>query len=161
MDDRRAYEALTNEHLDRLSEIARRDREGLFNRYPRLGALRDLIISVALCQGGALHYVDGHTGIKDLDVWTLYAEHPDIRYPHRRHGEAQFGPSELTGWSGRVDLFGRSLPYSIGQNAIAVWRGYLGTPRTKSAWLLAQKAVVIIEPAELRGEVAWRGGMVM
>ena len=155
MADGRAYEPLIREHLDRLAEIGRRDREGLFYRRPHLGVFWDRIIAVALCQGGALHYVNGRNGVKDLDVWTLYAGHPDVNYPHRRRGEAEFGPSELSGWSGRVDLLGRSLPYPIGHDPAVAWRDYLGKPRTTSARFLAQKAVVMIDPAELRGEVVW------
>jgi hypothetical protein len=29
---------------------------------------------VPLCQGGALHYVNGSNGVKDFDVWSFYDE---------------------------------------------------------------------------------------
>jgi hypothetical protein len=157
--DGRAYESLTREHLDRLADIARRDREELFQRHPHLMVFIDRVLTVGLCQGGALHYVDGCNGVKDLDVWTLYAAYPDVRYPYRRRGKQEFGPSELSGWSQRVDLLGRSLPYPIGHDPIAVWQNYLGKPPTRTARLLATKAVVILEPVKLRGQVVWfRGG---
>lgn len=155
MADPRAYERLTREHLDRLAAIAARDRDGLFVRRPRLTVYRERVVAVALCQGGALHYLDGRNGVKDLDVWTLYAAHPDSAYPHRRVGTALFGPSELSGWGGRVDLLGRSLDLRTGQGPIAAWRGYLSEPRTGSARALARKPVVMLEPAELRGQVVW------
>jgi hypothetical protein len=42
------------------------------------GAVYDKrVIAVALCQGAALHYVDGKTGVKDFDVFTFYAAHPE------------------------------------------------------------------------------------
>ena len=51
---------------------------------PTLPSATGQIIAVALCQGAALHYVNGSNGIKDLDVWTFYAERPAlIQYPPR------------------------------------------------------------------------------
>jgi hypothetical protein len=35
--------------------------------------LEDSLVCVALCQGAALHFVDGENGVKDFDVWTFYA----------------------------------------------------------------------------------------
>ena len=64
------------EDLHRLGEIARQDREEFFHRCPRYRPLQGDIIAVALCQGAALHYVNGSNGIKDLDVWTFYAKRP-------------------------------------------------------------------------------------
>lgn len=157
--DGRAYEPLTLEHLNRLADIARQDREALFERCPHLRFFQDRILTVALCQGGALHFVDGRNGVKDLDVWTLYANHlghPNINYPYRRRGVEKFGPSELSDWSERVDLLGRSLPYPVGHDAVAVWRDYLGRPKTSTARFLARKAVVMLEPVEQRGQVVWK-----
>jgi hypothetical protein len=42
---------------------------GLFGRNPR-GAGR--YAGRLLCQGAALHYLDGRTGVKDFDVWSFY-----------------------------------------------------------------------------------------
>ena len=154
MDDR-AQGKLTAEHLNRLAGIAAHDREGLFQRCPHLAVYRDRILAIALCQGGALHYVDGKNGIKDLDVWTLYAAAESVAYPSRRQGKAEFGPSELSGWSERVDLLGRSLPFAMGERPITVWQQYLGRPQTHSAGCLAKKPVVLLEPANLCGHVVW------
>jgi hypothetical protein len=43
---------------------------------------RDRLLCVALCRGGALHYLDRSNGVKDFDVWTFFAALPD-RYPDR------------------------------------------------------------------------------
>ena len=83
-DNARSYGHLLPEDLHRLGEIARQDREEFFHRCPRYRPLQDDIIAVALCQGAALHYVNGSNGIKDLDVWTFYAKRPTLsRYPVR------------------------------------------------------------------------------
>jgi len=58
----------------------------------------DRLLLVAPCQGGALHYLDcknqvrNKNGVKDLDVYSFYAEHPRVPWPYRgRHGVRDFG----------------------------------------------------------------------
>ena len=121
------------------------------------------MICVALCQGAALHYLDGRNGIKDLDVWTFYAEHPEGPFPARWLTNADFGPSPLgrhpddpPAYLGRrVDLIGRSLPDDRGADPRAALVAYLSAGRTGSARALAAKAVVLLEPEPLRGRVVW------
>ena len=67
------------EDLARLRRIATQDRELFFARNPDVAIYSDRLITVALCQGAALHFVDRKNGVKDLDVWTFYAEHPARR----------------------------------------------------------------------------------
>ena len=135
------------------------------HNYPkseRLYAMR--IICVVLCQGAALHYIDGKNGIKDFDVWTFYAEHPEVSFPYRRIGHRDFGsskfgflPNDIRPFKGRrVDLIGRSLPVKINADPVKTIRQYLEMPRTKSARMLAQKAVVMIHPKQLLGTVVSR-----
>lgn len=53
-------------------------------------------LAVALAQGAALHYLDGRTGVKDLDVWTFYAAIPGRRFvADKTVRRADFGPSSL------------------------------------------------------------------
>jgi hypothetical protein len=43
-----------------------------------------------------MHYIDGCTGVKDLDVWTFYAAIPGSRFPADIVTIRQdFGPSTL------------------------------------------------------------------
>jgi len=67
----RSRERLDEADLERLSQLAARDRSERFRRRPRWVAYSDRVICTALCQGAALHYLDGRTGIKDIDVWTF------------------------------------------------------------------------------------------
>jgi hypothetical protein len=56
----RSFEPITDEDLARLSALARADREELFGRKPLLGQrYAHRVLCVALCQGAALHYLDG------------------------------------------------------------------------------------------------------
>lgn len=71
-----------------------------------------------MCQGAGLHYVDYKTGVKDFDVWSVYAEHPGGPFPARWRGTADFGVSKFGCYSGdpdryrgrRVDIMGRHSP---------------------------------------------------
>ena len=121
------------------------------------------MLGVALCQGAALHYLDGRNGVKDFDVWTFYAQHPDGPFPSRRVARADFGPSkfgrmpnDIRPYAGRrVDLIGRSLPAEPEADPVDALRRYLTSARTSSARALAAKAVVLIDPANHRGLVVW------
>jgi hypothetical protein len=161
-DPSRSYEAISLDDLKRLGEIARIDREGFFARKPRYAVLRDRIIAVALAQGAALHYIDGKNGIKDFDVWSFYAMHPQVTFPQRRYiardfGDSKFGQSlDRTDFLGRrVDLLGRSLDTEYPTDPVKALREYLAQGRTTSAVKLAEKAIVLIEPASLLGFVVW------
>ena len=67
----RSLVPITREDLLRLGHIAREDREEFFDRRPRYRVLADRVIAVTLCQGAALHFLDGQNGVKDFDVWTF------------------------------------------------------------------------------------------
>ena len=162
-DEERSYEKIERDDLLRLAALARADREGLFARRPRLGELyKSQLFCVALCQGAALHFVDRRNGIKDFDIWTFFAEHPNGRIPVRRRAKADFGLSKFgrnpgdQGVTGRrVDFMMRAIRVGDGEDLVAAIRSYLGERRTKSSRSLAEKAVVIIEPEELCGVVVW------
>lgn len=158
----RSHQRITKVNLRKLSAIAATDREDLFQRKPHLRHYRKRIVCVALCQGAALHYLDGRNGVKDFDVWTFYA-HARLPFPYRRVGKGDFGsskfarrPKDAKRFVGRrVDLIGRSLRVRPSADPLGVIETYLAKPRTKSAKKLAKKAVVVIDPPELRGRVAW------
>jgi hypothetical protein len=119
-----------------------------------------------LCQGAALHYLDGRNGVKDFDVWSFYAARSDGPFPYRWHGTADFGPSRFgrhpddpPSYRGRrVDLLGRSLPVPPGADPVAALVDYLSAARTISARALAGKAVILltrITREHAVGEVIW------
>jgi len=159
----RSYEKIRKQDLKRLAEIAREDREDLFRRKPEIGKIyKNRIICVALCQGAALHYVDGENGVKDFDVWTFYRQHPQRPFPYRRNVPRDFGIPRFGKTLGKlqfkgkcVDLIGRSIPFKRGQSPVQTIRDYLRSSKNKLPRLLANKAVVILEPELLRGTIAW------
>ncbi len=158
----RSLSPITLDDLARLGRIAREDRESFFARLPRYRALEDRVIAVALCQGAAAHFLDGKNGVKDFDVWTFYAAHPDATYPDRRRvardfGDPKFGQTldQMRFVGRRVDLLGRSLKALPDSDPAEVLHTYLTERRTKSAKHLASKVVVLIEPTDREGQVVW------
>jgi hypothetical protein len=159
----RTLEPIERADLNRLAAIAAADRAARFDRVPRWRPYADRLICVTLCQGAAMHFLDGSNGINDFDVWSFFADHPVGRFPQRWRTFADFGESRFGRTTGapaafrgrRVDLFGRSLPETPDAEPIAALRRYLESGRSHSARRLAQKAAVILDPAPLRGSIAW------
>jgi len=154
----RSFEKINDSDLTKLCEIAIKDSENFVSRYPRYKAR---IVGIALCQGAALHYIDGRNGVKDFDVWTFYDKNTAAAiFPPRRHGTCDFGPSKFgrrledAGFTGRrVDLFGRSIDQF--SDPVSSIQTYLGNARTPAAFNLSQKAAVLLYPGNLRGRVIW------
>lgn len=159
----RCYEKVMIADLRRLAQIATADRELLFRRNDRLRRLyEDRVLCIALCQGAALHVVDGRNGIKDWDVWTFFRMHPEAPFPPRRRVEREFGDPRFgrsiirSEYLGRcVDLLGRAIECPEGVDPAAAIRRYLRQGRTASAKALADKAVVLVDPEERCGDIVW------
>jgi hypothetical protein len=159
----RSFETITDDDLRRLGTLAAEDRTGLFARSRRTGQMyADRLFAVALCQGAALHRLNGANGVKDFDVWSFYVEHPAGPYPARRNGTADFGDPkfgktpDFEHFIGRrVDFLGRSYPFNPSEDVARELRRYLRRAGTDSARFLAAKAVVLIAPEARLGEVVW------
>jgi hypothetical protein len=153
----RSFEAITDEDLKKLASIAAEDRRDFLSRKPRYTG--EFLCS-ALCQGAAVHFVDGKNGVKDFDVWSFYADKKGVPpFPPKRHARVDFGESKFGKCPGeslkgrRVDIFGRSIKSN--GNAIESVQRYLRDRPTRSAYFLAMKAAVLLDPAKLRGTVIW------
>ncbi|MBI4574358.1 MAG: hypothetical protein HY713_13865 [candidate division NC10 bacterium] len=159
----RSYRQITRADLSRLASIAASDRRALFARNPRLAKLYgQRVICVLLCQGAALHYVDGTSGVNDFDVWTFYRARPAHSFPPRRNmphdfGALRFGKSpDRPHFVGRrVDCIGRSIPCRRGRDPFTAVRLWLTSSANPSPRHLAKKAAIVLEPARHRGKVVW------
>ena len=159
-------EKITKRDLKKLGEIARADRERMFERNANWAPYKNRLLCVALCQGAAQHYVDGRTGVKDFDLWTFFARSPGRPFPDmalfRRRATADFGPSRFGRTPGapdrfeglRVDLLSRSLDVGARANPAAAVRAWLEAGSSDSARRLAEQSVVLIEPSP--GKVIWK-----
>ena len=82
--------------LLRLAALAADAEAELFGRNPNgSGRYAGRLLGRALCQGAALHYLDGTNGVKDFDVWSFYSAREDGPFPYRWRGTADFGPSKF------------------------------------------------------------------
>jgi hypothetical protein len=162
----RAYLPIERSDLERLAAIAEADRNDLFARRPHLAPLAELFLCTALCQGAALHFVDGRNGIKDFDVWTFYRADAKHVFPPRRvvdHdlGYRKFGLSaNRDNYIGRrVDLIGRSIPCVPDDTPVTALRRWF-ISGGRSPGFLSEKAVVLLAPANYLGFVVWPHGAV-
>jgi hypothetical protein len=159
----RSFERITDEDLERLAAVANETFDDLFRRRPDgAGVYRDRLLLLALCQGAALHFVDGQNGVKDLDVMGFFRTHPDRPFPSRGRWPRDFGPSKFgrhpddAGFQGRrVDILGRSIDADEGEDGVAAVRRYLTQKPTGTAGHLATKAVIGVYPPDIRGKVIW------
>jgi len=160
----RSLERIEMADLLRLAVLAADAEAELFSRNRQgSGRYAGRLLGRVLCQGAALHYVNGNNGVKDFDVWSCYAQYDDWPFPPRWRGTRDFGPSKFGRYSGdpprysgrRVDLLGRSLPVRPGTDPADALRRYLSARRTASAKALAAKAVVLIVPEDRAGEIVW------
>lgn len=160
----RSFARIERDDLLHLAALAAEVEAGLFARTPHgAGRYAGRLLCRALCQGAALHYLDGKNGVKDFDVWSFYAARDDGPFPVRWRKTADFGPSKFgrypndpPGYTGRrVDFLGRSLPVPRDADPVAALRSYLSAARTDTAQELAKKAVILLAPGHAAGELVW------
>jgi hypothetical protein len=161
-----SLERITRADLRRLATLALDYFDDLFKRRAHgSGRFRSRLLLLALCQGAALHYVDGSHGVKDFDVWGFFKALPDVSFPSRGvHGRVDFGrsrfgrhPGDADRYEGRrVDIPGRSINGRPGEDAIGAVRRWLADGRRdSSAWHLAKRPVIAIYPEPLLGQRIW------
>ena len=163
-EDARSFARIQKDDLLRLAALAADVEAGLFARTPEgAGRYAGRLLCRALCQGAALHYIDGKNGVKDFDVWSFYAARDDAEFPVRWRKAVDFGPSkfgrypdDMLRYTGRrIDCLGRSLPVPPGADPVAAVRDYLSAARTETAQKLAEKAAILLAPDHAAGEVIW------
>ena len=152
----RSYDEFQAEDFAILAEIARADLAAFIVRNPHHLSLPERLLCIALCQGAALHHLDGKNGVKDFDVWMFFADQSGSPpYPPRRTGKAPFTGARFQDSTRRVDILGRTIALSPSGDPVAAVSEYLRGSRTATAGHLRQKAVVILDPPGRRGEILW------
>ena len=164
MESDRSYARITRTDLRRLKRLADEDREDFFGRHPEWALLyQRRRLGIALCGGGALHYLNGITGVREFELWTFYAEHAEAPFPFQRVNHADFGQSKFgrtedapeTYAGRRVALHARSIDAGPADDPLEAVQRYLKAGVTPSARDLAAQAVVMLDPEELLGMEAW------
>jgi len=157
----RSSEKIEKSDLRKLLSLAKTDIDDFFSRKPEYREYVGKELLIALCQGAALHYIDGRNGVKDFDVWFFYPRFSK-QLPYRRRGTVDFGPSKFgkfpkdVGFSGRrIDVLMRSEVAFSSKSPRSGLMQYLSEPKTATAKHLSRKAVVGLYPESVFGEVLW------
>ncbi len=161
----RSPELTTDKDLRKILTLAQGDIESFFNRNPLYKPYSGKECLIALGQGGALHYIDKKNGVKDFDVWFFYPAIGGIVLPYRRRGVVDFGESKFgrhpddEGFKGRkIDVMMRSdLHFNNGQPEKCI-QSYLTDCKSKTARVLAQKAMIGLYPEKLFSKILWNQG---
>jgi hypothetical protein len=161
----RSFERINLDDLAKLAQIALDDFADLFRRKEKSRRYAGGLRLICLCQGAARHYVHGDNGVQDFDLWGFFQEIAEHRFPARRRGRRDFGPSRFgrnpddgdNFKACRVDVIGRSISMPKAETAIESVQRYLREGRTKSAALLAKRPVIVVWPDKDRGRVIWDG----
>jgi len=163
--EQRSFIPIDEDDLRRLVPLALDDLEALYRRKPHIREICEgRLLCLALCQGGALHYLDRVTGVKDLDVWAFFERAGAEQFPYRRRGVVDFGspkfgraPSSSHFVGRSVDVLGRSISVRDGEAPPDSVLRYIRDGSTATARHLAKKAVVLLYPEEYFAQVLWRG----
>ena len=161
----RSEAIITEKDFREILKLAQEDIESFFNRNPRYKPYSGKECLITLGQGGALHYIDQKNGVKDFDVWFFYPAIDDIVLPYRRRGVIDFGESKFgrhpddKGYKGRkIDVMMRSIPHFSQDNPEKSLQEYLSKGSTKTANMLARKAMLGLFPDLFFGKVLWNKG---
>lgn len=164
----RSKAKITKTDLKKLLKLTRSDYNDFVKRHPKYKSLN--IMSICLCQGAALHYVDGKNGIRDFDTYIFFDNKSAIRYPVRRIGYRDFGKSKFgktfhhpgknvnkhKNEKGRsIDIMGRQIEHIDNDYKKSI-KKWLQDAKSDTPYFLSQKAVVVLEPKKDLGEVIWK-----
>jgi hypothetical protein len=161
----RSPDRLADADLDRLLAIELDWRRSLEQRKAHWRHYGDRLLGICLAQGGARHLIDGTNGLKDFDVYRLFAASPERPSPDpaifRGHTHVDFGSSHFGDRSDapfrliqrrypgivhrNVDIYSLSLPCEPGSDPAFALRALLSMPPTHKLALLALKPVVRID----------------
>ena len=168
VESKRSLALITDDDLAHLRSIAWKCLEYRLSRNGHLRDFRERLVCIALCQGAALHYVNGKTGVKDFDVSAFFTtvnaptlgfrrgsvresglhkfgKHPDV--PRRRGYKTRWCDFFMRAITPRdVDRARAMTDEYVEGDAVALVRGYLIHGATSTARFLAKKAVVGLWP---------------
>lgn len=119
------------------------------------------LIAICLCQGAAQHFVNGTTGIKDLDIWFFFKEDANVKIPDIKN--MRYSVDKLLKNLGvkRIDFLKKSIKASVLSNSKTqqpqdLLRAYLQHANTTTSKELAKKPVVGLYPEKIFGVIIWQ-----
>lgn len=162
--DVRLYDTLGEAHLQLIQNYAEEELRRFLllsgNPVGRYAIYKDRLVAICLCQGAALHFIDGTTGVKDIDVWFFFRD--DDRQHIRNVGNMRYSINAKVGSFGlrKLDFLKKGISKKVTEQLDSddpadVVTAYLLHAGTDSANWLRQKAVVGLYPKSIFGQVIW------
>lgn len=161
----RTYIGITPEDLEEIKQYALEE----LNRFlhecgspaGKYKVYKGKLVAICLCQGVAAHFVDGKTGINDVDVWFFFQENEDVKIPNiknmRYSKELKF---ERLGEK-RIDFLKKAIRRNIfevskSSEPTDVLNAFLRSANTASSRELAKKPVIGLYPTSIFASIIWR-----
>lgn len=119
-----------------------------FVRNARYTVYADRLVLIALCQGAAQHYYGGGNGVKDVDLWLFFEEHPVVRIPHIANCRRSISVTFPALGVRRVDLMKKMIPanFVVPGDPLMTVKSYLTGSQNTTPVYLSQKPVVGLYP---------------
>lgn len=145
---------ITKEHLTWLAKRAEIEHNDFLERKPHLRAYKNSLVGIVLCQGAALHYIDGKNGIKDFDIWFFYQKDEKVNLSIRRPA------TDKNGYNGiRIDFMKRAIPAStckrFSNQPDQCILNYLLEHNTLTKRLLLEKPGIGLYPKKIFAKIIW------
>ncbi|NTU54579.1 MAG: hypothetical protein HGA97_13010 [Chlorobiaceae bacterium] len=157
----RSIEIIEIDDLHRLAQIPLKKIDDAFNRRPDMRNYEGELLWICLCQGAADHYVNSSSsrGIHDFDLWVFYRRQRGKSFWNRKASTDDFGTSKFGRSStdiqkyvgSRVDVFLRSVLFSVEEDRIDVISRYFAEPKIDISLALRKKSVIMVYPENCLG----------
>jgi len=160
----RTCEKLTKEDLKEIEQYAKEELKRLFNEVGKpkgkYKVYENKLIAICLCQGAAQHFVDGKTGIKDIDVWFFFEEDKDVKIPNFKNMRKSVSKKFTNIGEKRIDFLKKAIKEDIinkseSEKPEDILKSYLQNGHTSTSKLLAQKSVVGLFPPDIFEKIIW------
>ncbi|MEW6047025.1 MAG: hypothetical protein AB1609_11165 [Bacillota bacterium] len=114
----------------------------------RYAVYSDRLVLIALCQGAAQHYYGGGNGVKDVDLWLFFEEHPLVKIPHRGNCKRSMSVTFPAMGVRRVDLMKKMIPakFVVPGDPVKTVRSYLTGSQNATPVHLSRKPVLGLYP---------------
>ena len=160
----RTYEKLTIEDLKEIEQYAKEELKRFLNEVGnpkgKYRVYENKLIAICLCQGAAQHFVDGKTGIKDIDVWFFFKEDKNVKIPDIKNMRYSVHKKFTNIGDKSIDFLKKAIKQDIINKSESVkpediLKSYLQNGNTSTSKYLASKSVVGLFPPEILGKIIW------
>jgi hypothetical protein len=158
-DEVRTYEKLTKEDLKEIEQYAKEELKRFLNK-EKYKVYENKLIAICLCQGAAQHFVNGKTGIKDIDVWFFFEEDKDVKIPNFKNMRKSVSKKFTNIGEKRIDFLKKAIKEDIinkseSEKPEDILKSYLQNGNTSTSKHLAKKSVIGLFPTEIFGKIIW------